>query len=368
MTEASSASEEEVLAAAGSTPAEKADAGSAPETSSSEPLDANDPAGSSAADGPEAEPASTDAKGPQTLLEAVELASKGDKDAAPSPAESEKEGEAAKDAEQPGKTEGKAEDGETEEEPPPFHEHPRWKALVSQRDELITERDTFKAEAEAHKEDHEAITRLNDFMTSQQISTENLNELLQIGGLLRNDPVKALEAIRPTYEKLLALTGEILPEDLKQAMEAGHITEDYARQLARTRGTAQVETARSQRISATQQEEATARDQAATQGAFQAEANSWEAAWKASDPDYSLKRDRMYEKVELAISRKQFSEDPTKIRAKLDELRGTVEKELRALRPKPKSVNSNPAGGGSTANTTTAPKTLQEAMEAAVGG
>lgn len=328
--------------------------------------DANDPANSSAADGPEPGEGSDDAKGPQTLLEAVEAAVKPTEDADPSPAEGKKDAtdqadkpdaDAAKDDADGKKADDK--DGDkADDEPPPFHEHPRWKKLNEEKSALEKENAGFK-------EASGAIDRLESFMTEQNLSTEDFNQLLHIGSLVKNDPKAALEALTPLVIQLQEVTGNTVPADIQQAIDQGHVTEDYGRQLAVARATTtltQVQADRSNHRLETEQ-------QTTAVNALGAAASTWENEWQASDPDYPAKADRVREKIELAIHRGDVApQNAQDVRAMCEKFKAEVETELRSLLPKPKAVAASPTsttGGGPSTGPT--PKNLFEVIEQTVG-
>ena len=327
-----------------------ADDGVASDAPVTEPQDANDdPAASSSADGTEPVEGSEDAKSPKTLLEAVEqvLDKPSDKgEADPSPAKSGEEADA--------KAKPEGEEGEGKEgEPPPFHEHPRWKQLVAERDDL-------KAQIEKSGEDTQAIDRLETYLGDQSLSVDEFNKLLVIGGLMKNDPAKALEALTPYVVALQEITGSVLPADIQQAVTEGRVTEDYGRQLSKARADANI--ARNQTQVATESVQVEQRTNQVN--LLGDEASVWEREWQASDPDYSKKADLVREKVELAILRGEVVQTGEQVRALCQKAKQDVETELRAFVPTKKAVNPN------TPNSTTGgvqnasePKSLLEAMQ-----
>ena len=306
---------------------------------------------------------------------ALEAPSEGD--AASSAAESGKEPDAEADTEgkkagtddptqKSGEGEGEKAKGddkadEDADKPPPFHDHPRWKQLVQERDDL-------KATVEESEEAVQATDRLAGYLTEQNLSVDEFNNLLQIGGLMKNDPAKALEALTPYYTKLLEVTGNTLPADLRTAVDQGLLTEDYATETAKARASANI----TQFASDNRQQLHEAQAQTQQVNSLGDAASDWERKWQASDPDYSKKAIRVQERIELAVHRKELTGASTaaEIVAACEKYKGEVEAELRDLMPKPKAVNANPnAGtGGSGSAAANAPKSLIEAMEASISG
>lgn len=312
-----------------------------------------------------------DAKGPESMFDAVQAAleAPSEGDAASSAAESGKEPDAEADLETgEGGDEADASKGskddkadEDADKPPPFHDHPRWKQLVQERDDL-------KASVGESEEAVKATDRLANYLTEQHLSVDEFNNLLQIGGLMKNDPVKALEALKPIYTRLLEVTGNTLPADLRTAVDQGLLTEDYAAETAKARANADI----TQLASDFRQQLHEAQAQTQQVNSLGDAASEWERNWKASDPDYSKKATRVQDRIELAVHRKELTgaSTATEVVAACEKYKGEVEAELRALMPKPKAVNANPnAGtGGSGSAAANAPKSMIEAMEAAVSG
>jgi hypothetical protein len=362
-TEASSASDADKEIVPGAPEADAAETTPATEGAAETP-DANEP-------GKPSVPDEEDAKGPESMFDAVKTAleTPSEGDAASSAAESGKEPDAeGKTAgtddptQKSGEGEGeKAKGDEDADKPPPFHDHPRWKQLVQERDDL-------KAAAEESNEAVQATDRLANYLTEQRLSVDEFNNLLQIGGLMKNDPVKALEALTPYYTKLLEVTGNTLPADLRTAVDQGLLTEDYATETAKARANANV----TQFASDNRQQLHAAQAQTQQVDNLGDAASDWERKWQASDPDYSKKAIRVQERIELAVHRKELTGASTaaEVVAACERYKGEVEAELRALMPKPKAVNTNPnAGtGGSGSAAANAPKSMIEAMEAAISG
>ena len=358
-TEASSASDADKEIVPGAPEADAAETTPATEGATETP-DANDPGATSTPD-------EEDAKGPESMFDAVQAALEApiEGDAASSAAESGKELDAdpAKEAKD-GAEADPAKDGEADkdaDELPPFHTHPRWKQLVQERDDL---KETVEESAEAVQ----ATDRLATYLTDQNLSVDEFNNLLQIGGLMKNDPAKALEALTPYYNELLKVTGNTLPDDLRTAVDQGLLTEDYASETAKARAAANI----TQFNSDNRQQLHEAQAQTQQVDGLGEAASEWERKWQASDPDYSKKAIRVQERIELAVLRKELTGASTaaEVVAACEKVKGEVEAELRDLMPKPKAVNANPnAGtGGSGSAAANAPKSMIEAMEAAIGG
>ena len=362
-TEASSASDKEDEIVPGTPDADVAETTSLTEGATETP-DANEP-------GEPSTPDEEDDKGPESMFDAVQAALEpsSEGDAASSAAESGKEPDAEADketgdeGEDADKSKGSADEEAAKDADKllPFHDHPRWKQKLAEIEDLKT------AVAES-EEAVQATDRLSDYLTAQHLSVDEFNNLLQIGGLMKNDPAKALEALTPYYSKLLEVTGNTLPDDLRTAVDQGMLTEDYAIETAKARANANITKFNADN----QQQLHEAQAQTTQVNTLGDAASDWERNWQASDPDYSKKAIRVQERIELAVHRNELTgaSTPAEVVAACEKYKGEVEAELRALIPKPKAVDANPGSGtgGSGSAAANAPKSLIEAMEVAIGG
>ena len=113
-------------------------------------------------------------------------------------------------------------DDKSEDELPPFHEHPRWKKVQSELQEL--------------KPLAERARILDDFVAKNRLDREDVANALQIAAVVRNDPAKALELLKPLVDQLSEYSGSKLPEDLQAKLDKGAISEEDAREIATLRG------------------------------------------------------------------------------------------------------------------------------------
>ena len=322
--------------------------------------DVTDPASSSTADGKEPDKGSDD-KGPTTMIEAVEaVLEKGKADAGSSPDESGKDAQ-AKDADAEGKKpEDKGEEAGEDDKLLPFHDHPRFRELIAERNEL-------KERVESASEAEEAITRVETVLKEQNLSVDEFNRTLSLAGLIKNDPAKALEAIEPLYTKLREITGNVLPADIKQQVEQGYMTEGSGLELAKARAQAQAAEFREQTQSHRSTQEREQRQQSDLVDGVSRAATDWENEWKANDPDYSVKAPRVLERIELKVLKGEFPADPEQARVMCEEVKKEVEAELRAFLPKKDTISPNPTGSAKgTGSNAQAPKTYEEAVLAAL--
>jgi hypothetical protein len=245
----------------------------------------------------------------------------------------------------------------TEEELARYHSRTRRRLQ-----KLMTERNEARDESEKLKPDAEVGRRITSFLSDSGINSQEANLLLDIGRNLKRDPLKALEQLKPFYEQLSRMAGEVLPADLQEAVGKGEISEAYARQLARGRTETAVLSQRTQ-VNDQRQQEQQARQQTEAHAASVGQAiSTWEANQAKSDPDWSLKQDRLGELIELEVRRSGYPKTTAAAVELAEKMKAKVNAELARFAPRKTAVNPvNPAS--SVRPTAAAPKTALEAVQ-----
>lgn len=333
----------------------------APQLNTSEPPaeDANktSTAESSAADDGE--------KGPKSLLDAVKAAVKPDTGAAGSPAAESGEGKSAEGQSKPAgeKPEGEEEDlGEvTDEELRGYHSKTRRR--VKQLLGRIQERDDQLGKLQPKAQHYDQIV---SFCQTAGMNSEEVNTLFNVGATLKSgDPEKALEMIEPYYQALLKATGRLLPDDLRQDLETGRISEQRAHELSRMRartGFSQEQVQRTQDEVRRRDAEAEHKQTVADVGKAVTE---WERQQSASDPDYKLKAPRVTEKIELAFARGVVPRNAKEAIDLAVKCKKEVDDELGRILPKKREIRE--VTGGTSVNAAPPPTSTLEAIKRAVG-
>jgi hypothetical protein len=309
------------------------------------------------------------AKRPKSILEAAKaaLAAK-DKGAASQAADAKDQQPKPKD----GKGEPAAKTTEDEgkaEVPQEFSKHPAWVRIAKQRDE-------FKAGAERWDRFNELVqsggygetkavedwlnggTRLNE----AGVSTDERGLLLEFAVAAKTDPKRAWEILDPIHKALRGVLGEDdLPDDLKQAVEAGEMTEDAARRVARSEAASRIEAKRT----SIAQERETARNAEQAEGRAHAGMTSavvgWERRQAASDPDWLHIAEAVSDQVALlrAARNPRTPEDAVKV---CDDAVAFVKR----LRGQPKPVVAPSRNTPSNTQTVERPKSVFEAAKRAL--
>lgn len=295
------------------------------------------------------------------------------KAASPEPAEGESSDPAKKGAEGDGESKSEAKpDGdntdktkaEADDSKLPFHKHPRWI-------EVLGERDGFKAKVAELEPAATEYGKIQNFMQQSQLTPDEVGEGFVLMAMMKHSPEKARPILLDYAKKLGLFTGEELPDDLRERIESGEISEELARDTAKTR-------AKNQRL---ESEVATTRERTQTESvqreqrasadlaiACQSNVAAWENRIKSSDPDYAKKAPaivRFAKAIRLERGDPKTAEDAVAIvQAAYDEVNKTFA-DTRPSRPSIKPLNSDNSSKGAKA----VPTTLAEAVrQAAAGG
>ena len=259
----------------------------------------------------------------------------------------------------------KAEDegDEDQSDEPSEEELKSWKAKTRERfQKLQTKlRDTTER-LERTESDAGHYKQFTTFLEENRISHTEANELFNIGALMKNDPLRALEMMTPHYNALLEATGNVLTPDLQQQVQQGYITKQHALEISRHRALGQT----NQNIQAQRQQHNQQQEHQKKQEQFMSAQNAvanWENNWSSSDPDYANKKDRVLERVELMLARaarnNQLPTTAEQAVALANQAKTDVEAELRKYAPK-KAVQS--VQGGSANNSLPEPKDTKDVI------
>lgn len=288
----------------------------------------------------------TDANKKATLLDVVKAAYSQDK----LDSDSSKEGEQTESAKAQNTENVEGRDGTQhskevagkQEDKVPFHNHPRWK-------EMISEREALKPRAEQYD-------KIMNFMQQSSLSPEEMAEGMQVMAMMKNNPLEAYKAIKSYAERLAPYAGEVLPDDIRSKVDDGFIDSETAKELAALKAEREFMAQRSQ-----QAQEANAR--------YQAEANAkamhdavvaWEVAEKSRDPDWSAKYEMVMDRTRILLQNGQ-PKSPSEAIEIAQRALADVNSRLRPLAGRSTSIKS-PTSSLSSANTHSKPRSLEEVV------
>lgn len=228
----------------------------------------------------------------------------------------------------------------------PFHNHPRFKQLIAQRNQF--------------REGATEYAKVQNFLQQTGVTSDEAAGALEVQALLKTDPQEAWKRLKPVVQQLIRDVGLVLPDDLQQRVQKGELTQEAAAEISRLRSANT--TAQRQADHKQKQSEQDQAQQKATK--VQDAVASWETEQR-KDPDFEAKAEELMREVVWLQSKEGKPDTPEGATEQLERAMKAVNKKL-AVRQKPKP-QITPVSGGRTAATTHAdePKTVLDVVKAA---
>lgn len=185
---------------------------------------------------------------------------------------------------------GSRDDGRTQQEDPkaaeklPFHNHPRWK-------EMLSEREALKPRAEQYD-------KIVSFMNTNSLTPNEMADGMRVMALMKHNPTAAYEQLQTYIKKLAPFTGEELHPDVKAKVDDGFVDPETAKELSRLKAEKEFLNLRSEEIYQSQ----IAQQQVAQQKSMYDAVVGWEASEKARDPDWAVKYDMVQDRVRTLLA------------------------------------------------------------------
>lgn len=234
----------------------------------------------------------------------------------------------------------------------PFHNHPRFKKLIAQRNEF--------------RQGHEQYQQIQGYLVENGLTGEEAAEGFEVMALLKRNPEAAWAKLKPIVQNLLVATGNVLPDDLKSRVQRGELNREAAIEMSRLRAGQQTLTQQQQ---FEQQRQAQMQAHQAQQ-AVKTEVGSWEMAMRTRDPDFDAK----YDVIEGQVLRMQRAEGmprtPTEAKAQLNrayEAANQLFASQQARRPAKTPVTGGRVSGTPRSEPTSMEEVVRRALEASKG-
>jgi hypothetical protein len=221
------------------------------------------------------------------------------------------------------------------EKPPPFHTHPAWQRQVRANTELRERVSRLEPAAEQ-------FAAVEKFMNTNGLVPDDIVRGFTLAATIKNDPKQALDTLRGIVGNLEKQLGEVLPEDLQDAVDTGEISEDRALELSRLRAeaghTRSALAGHIQRDQQNQQQQDAQRRHTAAAETI----GSWVDAKQKSDPDFdtvsSLFNDRVRVVVGDLRAQGKTTFNPEEIRQVCDQSYKYVKAQIQQAVPRPQRV------------------------------
>lgn len=196
---------------------------------------------------------------------------------------------------------------EKQKEELPFHNHPRWKEMLAERDTYKTEVEGLKTRVETAEQ---VVNDLSGYLAETGMAREEFDQTLEVAKLFKTgNMVGFLEAVMPLVQQAQMFTGEYLTPEVQAKVDAGLIDPESAKLIVTNQ--AQADLARqkleqhNQKLEKQQQEqqaqqakEAQEKQLADSRAAFTNAHEKWMATNRATEPAFAtLERAIMAEAV-----------------------------------------------------------------------
>lgn len=122
----------------------------------------------------------------------------------------------------------KMEAASTPDEKLPFHKHPRFQ-------QVITERNEFERQISEYKPAADRMAGVEKFCRDNNVPAADYDESIRLAALTRSNPTEALTRFKKIVENLEVQTGSALPQDLQKRVDDGGLALTDAQELAKAR-------------------------------------------------------------------------------------------------------------------------------------
>jgi hypothetical protein len=250
----------------------------------------------------------------------------------------------------------------------PFHNHPRFREVLTQRNALRGELAETQTKLRQYEPDAQQWGNVREFMQHNNLSDQDVLDGFRMMALLRTDPLQGRAAIAQYLTDVDLALGLVLPDDLREDVESGYLSEERAAELAKARAaTSSYEAAATETRQHEERTQALRANEALAQRLTSA-AEAWETARRERDPDFEAKQDLIADRMRsIAQAERLQPRTPEEIIALLDRAAQDVTVHLKRFVPAPRSM-SRPTSASPATVAAPEPKTMREAIMLAARG
>jgi hypothetical protein len=239
--------------------------------------------------------------------------------------------------------------------------HPKTQDRIRQILEQRDHANSIVREAEPKIRAHDKIV---DYMGRHGLTPADFDNGMAIMAEAKSgDPRRALELLSPLVKNLMKAAGYDLPEELQAEVREGRLSQQRAQELSVSRAEAQRLQQQRELDARRRQEADRARDIGDMVNTAVSSVEQWQADKARSDPDWSLKQNRVVQEVELEL-RRDIRKYPRSAKEAADLCEWAlkkVEAEMKSFLPKPRAMRTVPSGSAPS-SISAKPKTALEAV------
>lgn len=159
----------------------------------------------------------------------------------------------------------------------------------------------LEAEIEPLRQRAAQFDELSNWVRSSGMAPEDVTQSLQITALMKSDPIKAIEVVRPIWEELNRRAGVTLPDDIAAQVQTGEISETAAQELSRLRRERELLAGRVDQSAQAEQERRQAESIANLQRSVSTAVSAAEAELSGKDVDFDRKKPMIQQAVQALM-------------------------------------------------------------------
>ncbi|HEY1139936.1 MAG TPA: hypothetical protein VGE88_06985 [Lysobacter sp.] len=243
----------------------------------------------------------------------------------------------------------------------PFHKHPRWQKKLEIERELRAKVSSFEQEVEPLRTKAGQLDEIGKFMATNSLTPDEMAEGMEIMALMKRDPAKALEALRPKLDALEIATGLKFPKDIQDRVDDGKLDEEGARELTRTRFAAKANEERAD----TATEQLTQTTAQTLHANMKSAVQTWEADLKTRDPDYSQKQSFVIDRTRV-LAQANPPKTPEDAVAIAKQAYDDVNKQIRQFAPAKTPTAAVVTSDKSSTRSAPTPKSLEDIVRQSI--
>jgi|GEM_PF-1439710 hypothetical protein len=222
----------------------------------------------------------------------------------------------------------------------PFNKHPRFRSLVSEKNELKETVGKLQSDSEKLQNDSEQYAKITNFIEKNNLTAKDSVEGFKIMAAIRNNPDHAYKMLAHHLGNMSKVTGRSIPKDIQAKVNDGFLDEGAARELSQTRAKlARVQNQRKVDHVRTEKQHTQNQSNMLT-GALQ----TWGENTLAKDVDFSLKQEEFNDRVIALVNERGQPKTQTEVLGLVDDAYATVNERFKARQPQPSAMKTATGG------------------------
>lgn len=237
----------------------------------------------------------------------------------------------------------------------PFHKHPRWQKKLEKERELTAKVAQYEQEREPLVTKANQLDQIGSFMMQNSLVPEEMSAGMEIMALMKRDPVKALEALRPHLDALEVAAGIKFPRDIQEKVDAGHVDTEAAQELTRLRFESADKSAKAE-VATVKLEQVNVQT---LQTNMRSAVQTWEQDLKTRDPDYLHKQSFVIDRTRV-LAQSNPPKSPEDAVALAKQAYDDVTRQFSRVVPRKAATTPSPTSDQSSTRSAPAPKSLED--------